>query len=223
VRSEAEPVEVLLLTASWGGVLKPYRINSDEGDANLYIKTGVTALLADGKTPVSDISIADLPTDEVPEVPTGATFTFLGYAVECSPAGATFSPAIDLTFTLTDDEWADILEKLDGNLENLVVKWYNPLTGVWEHVPTTVDATHHTVTASITHFSTYGLFSDVAIVTPVTQEPTTPAPTAPAVTTAPATTAPTPSGEGGFPWLWVLLIIVIIVVAAGAYFYTQRR
>jgi len=211
-----------LLTASWGGVLKPYRINSDEGDANLYIKTGVTALLADGKTPVSDISIADLPTDEVPEVPTGATFTFLGYAVECSPAGATFSPAIDLTFTLTDEEWADVLEQLDGNLENLVVKWYNPLTGVWEHIPTTVDAVHHTVTASITHFSTYGLFSDVAIVTPVTQEPTTPTTTAP-VTTAPATTAPTPSEEGGFPWLWVIVIIVIIAVAAGAYFYMQRR
>jgi len=211
-----------LLTASWGGVLKPYQINSDEGTADLYIATGVTALLEDGKTPVGQITINDLESDEVPAVPSGATFSFLGYAVECSPAGATFSPAIDLTFTLTDEEWADVLEQLDGNLENLVVKWYNPLTGVWEHIPTTVDAVHHTVTASITHFSTYGLFSDVAIVTPVTQEPTTPTTTAP-VTTAPATTAPTPSEEGGFPWLWVIVIIVIIAVAAGAYFYMQRQ
>lgn len=209
-----------LLTASWGGVLRPYRINSDEGTANLFLATGVTALV-DGK-PVSQITINDLETDEIPAVPSGATFSFLGYAVECSPAGATFSPAIDLTFTLTDEEWADVLEKVGGNVENLVVKWYNPLTGVWEHVPTTVDAVHHTVTASITHFSIYGLFSDVAVVTPVTTEPTTPTTTAP-VTTAPATTAPTPSEEGGFPWLWVIVIIVIIAVAAGAYIYMQRQ
>ncbi len=209
-----------LLTASWGGVLKPYQINSDEGTADLYIATGVTALLEDGKTPVGQITINDLESDEVPAVPTGSTFSFLGYAVECSPAGATFSPAIDLTFTLTDEEWADVLEQLDGNLENLVVKWYNPLTGVWEHIPTTVDAVHHTVTASITHFSTYGLFSDVAIVTPVTQEPTTPTTTAPVTTT---TTPATPSDEGGFPWLWVIVIIVIIAVAAGAYIYMQRQ
>lgn len=209
-----------LLTSSWGGVLKPYRINSEEGTANLFLATGVTALLEDGKTPVGQITINDLESDEVPAVPTGATFSFLGYAVECSPAGATFSPAIDLTFTLTDEEWADVLEQLDGNLENLVVKWYNPLTGVWEHIPTTVDAVHHTVTASITHFSTYGLFSDVAIVTPVTQEPTTSTTTAPVTTT---TTAPTPADEGGFPWLWVIVIIVIIAVAAGAYIYMQRQ
>ena len=209
-----------LLTASWGGVLKPYRINSDEGTANLFLATGVTALLGDGKTPVSEITIADLESDEVPATPSGAIFSFLGYAVECSPAGATFSPAIDLTFTLTAEEWAEMMEKVGGKAENLVVKWYNPSTSAWESVPTTVDTVHHTVTASITHFSTYGLFSDSTIVTPVTTEPTTPTTTAPVTTT---TTAPTPSEEGGFPWLWVIVIIVIIAVAAGAYFYMQRQ
>lgn len=209
-----------LLTASWGGVLKPYQINSDEGTANLFLATGVTALLGDGKTPVSEITIADLESDEVPATPSGATFSFLGYAVECSPAGATFSPAIDLTFTLTAEEWAEVMEKVGGKAENLVVKWYNPSTGEWESVPTTVDTVHHTVTASITHFSTYGLFSDSTIVTPVTTEPTTPTTTAPATTT---TTPATPSDEGGFPWLWVIVIIVIIAVAAGAYIYMQRQ
>ena len=208
-----------LLTSSWGGVLKPYQINSDEGTANLFLATGVTALLGDGK-PVSEITIADLESDEVPAAPTGAVFSFLGYAVECSPAGATFSPAIDLTFTLTAEEWAEVMEKVGGKAENLVVKWYNPSTSAWESVPTTVDTVHHTVTASITHFSTYGLFSDSTIVTPVTQEPTTPTTTAPVTTT---TTAPTPAGEGGFPWIWVIVIIVIIAVAAGAYVYMQRQ
>lgn len=207
-----------LLTSSWGGVLKPYQINSDEGTANLFLATGVTALV--GGKPVSQITITDLETDEVPAAPTGAVFSFLGYAVECSPAGATFSPAIDLTFTLTDEEWAEVMEKVGGKAENLVVKWYNPSTSAWESVPTTVDTVHHTVTASITHFSTYGLFSDSTIVTPVTTEPTTPTTTAPATTT---TTAPTPAGEGGFPWIWVIVIIVIIAVAAGAYVYMQRQ
>jgi len=207
-----------LLTASWGGVLKPYQINSDRGTADLYLATGVTALI-DGE-PVREIGIADLEADEVPAVPTGAIFTFMGYAVECSPAGATFSPAIDLTFTLNDEEWAGVLEKAGGNAGNLIVKRYDPLTGVWEDIPTTVDAVHRTVTASIAHFSTYGLFSDVAITTPVTQELKNTATTVAAVTTIPAAT--TPSDEGDLLWLWIAAFVAVVVIAAGVYFLTRR-
>lgn len=214
-----------LLTASWGSVLKPYRIYSDEKIANLYIPTGVVALDEDGE-PVSEITISDLGSDEMPAVPDGVTYTFMGYAVKCTPAGATFSPAIDLTFTLDNDQWARVLDKADGRVDTLVVKWYNPLTEVWEHVPTTIDAVQHTVTASVSHFSIFGLFSDTAVETPVTQEPTTPPTTvtpATTVSTTTTTTTPTPSGGEGFPWLWVLVIIVIILVAVGVYFYLQRR
>ncbi|TAJ45304.1 hypothetical protein CUJ86_00725 [Methanofollis fontis] len=208
-----------ILTASWGGVLKPYMVYSQEKRADLYLNTGVTALDADGNA-LKEIEISEL--DDVPAVPSGVSFAFLGYAVECSPAGATFAPAIDLTFNLSDEEWATALAEAGGNPDNLVVKWYNPTTQVWENVPTVVDAATHTVTASITHFSTYGLFTDAAVVTPVTQEPTTPSTTVPPVTTVPSTTA-APSGEGGLPMTWIILVIVIVVVAAGAYLYMQRR
>jgi len=212
-----------LLTASWGGVLKPYLINSDGGDANLYIATGVTALV-DGE-PLGEIGIADLAGSEVPAVPSGAIFTFLGHAVECSPAGATFSPAIALTFTLSEEEWAAAIEKADESAGSLVVKWYDPLTGVWEDVPTTVDAVHRTVTGSISHFSTYGIFADPSVATPVTQEPENPATTVAAVTTSPAATTAAQSGEGGgddFSWLWIAALVAIVVIAAGAYFLTRR-
>jgi len=207
-----------LLTASWGGVLKPYRVYSDETDANLYIATGVTALI-DG-APLGEIGIADLGSGDVPAVPTGAVFTFLDHAVECSPAGATFSPAIDLTFTLSEEEWAAAIEKAGENAGSLVVKWYDPVSGVWEDVPTIVDAVHRTLTASITHFSTYGLFADPSVATPVTQEPENPATTVAVVTTVPAAT--TPSDGDDLSWLWIAALVAIIVIAAGAYFLTRR-
>jgi len=212
-----------LLTASWGGVLRPYRVYADEKDADLYIATGVTALV-DGE-PLSEIGIADLRGGDVPAVPADAVFTFLGHSVECSPAGATFSPAIDLTFTLSEEEWAAAIEKAGENAGNFVVKWYNPLTGVWEDVPTTVDAVHRTVTASISHFSTYGLFADPSVATQVTQEPEKPATTVAAVTTVPAVTTASPSGESGgddHSWLWIVAFVAVIVIAAGAYFLTRR-
>lgn len=103
---------VELLTSSWGGVLKPCVVCSDEKLADLSLNEGVTALDADGN-PLEEIEIEEIA--EVPDVPTGATFTFMGYAVECSPAGATFAPAIDLTFNLSDEEWADALKEAGGS------------------------------------------------------------------------------------------------------------
>lgn len=202
-----------LLTNSAGTVLKSIRVNAEDNVGSLLIPIGTKALDADGN-PLSSISLKPLTGSDVPAAPTGAVFQFAGYAYEAGPVGATFEPGITLTFDIPDDVWETLY--LPGN--QLTVKWYNPETDLWEDLPVTVSPGSKTVTATVTHFSTFALFTE-----PVTT-PVTPTETA---TTAPATQTTTPPGEQpgeGLPMTMILSIfaIVVIIVAAG-YFFMMRK
>ncbi|MCK9298406.1 MAG: hypothetical protein M0P21_05500 [Methanoculleus sp.] len=202
-----------LLTNSAGTVLKSIRVNAEDNVGSLLIPIGTKALDADGN-PLSSISLKPLTGSDVPAAPTGAVFQFAGYAYEAGPAGATFEPGITLTFDIPDDVWETLY--LPGN--QLTVKWYNPETDLWEDLPVTVSPGSKTVTATVTHFSTFALFTE-----PVTT-PVTPTETA---TTAPATQTTTPPGEQpgeGLPMTMILSIfaVVVIIVAAG-YFFMMRK
>lgn len=199
---------------SAGVVLKSVKVNADDNVGSLLVPIGVTALDADGK-PLSSISLGPLTGDEVPDVPAGAVFQFAGYAYEAGPAGATFSPGITLTLEIPDDVW----DTLDPNNQQFAVKWYNPESGLWEEIQTTVSPGTKTVTATITHFSTYALFTEPGT-TPVTPTET--------ATTAPTTTATTPTGEPpaeGLPMTTIVFAIVIIAIiaAAGYYFFVMKK
>jgi len=101
---------------------------------------------------------------------------------------------------------------------SLVVKWYDEATGEWETVPTTVDPVSLTVTASVEHFTIFGLFVEPGAVTPVVT-PTTP----PVTPTTPTTTTPVTPPEEGFPWTYVVIaVVIILVIAAGIYYYTRK-
>jgi len=76
------------------------------------------------------------------------------------------------------------------------------------------------VTASIAHFSTYGLFIEAAAEVPATTAPAT-APTT--IVTAPATTAVPATETGGLPLTWIVLIVVVILIGGGAYLFVKRR
>jgi len=203
-----------LLTASWGGVLRPYLVYVDGNSAYLSLKTGVTAL-DDAGSPLSGVGITPVST-----LPGASSLAFSGYAVDCSPAGATFSPAIDLVFTFTAEEWAALLDTAGGDATRLAVQRYDAATGAWTACPTSVDAAAGTVTASVSHFSTYALFVEESAEEPVPTGPTEAATTpAGAATTAP----PVPPAEtGGIPLAWIALAVVIVVALAG-YLLWKRR
>jgi hypothetical protein len=114
-------------------VTKSIVVQDVKGIASLRIASGVTALDADGK-PLAKVNISPLSGNEVPAVPTGATFKFVeGCAYEFGPNGATFDPPITLTFEIPEDVW----KTLDRENNDFTVKWYNEQTGQWEDVPTT--------------------------------------------------------------------------------------
>jgi len=203
-----------LLTASWGGVLRPYLVYVDGNSAYLSLETGVTAL-DDAGSPLSGVGITPVST-----LPGASSLAFSGYAVDCSPAGATFSPAIDLVFTFTAEEWAALLDTAGGDATRLAVQRYDAATGAWTACPTSVDAAAGTVTASVSHFSTYALFVEESAEEPVPTGPTEAATTpAGAATTAP----PVPPAETGeSPLVWIALAVIIVAALAG-YLLWKRR
>ena len=204
-------------TDSTGTVQDSVMIYAADKLASVYIGEGVQALEANGQ-PVVDITIEE--TQNVP-APGASTFVFAGHAVKVGPAGATFSPAIELTFQLTEEEWNALKPG-----ESFTVKWFNDGTGEWEDIPTTVNPFTHTVIGEITHFSTFAVFKQIAeeptpVVTAQTPSPTVSPGETPVATATPIPTEPAP--EGGFPWVWVIVVIVLIAVIGGGYYYMQQK
>ncbi|WP_261597875.1 PEGA domain-containing protein [Methanoculleus formosensis] len=203
-----------LLTGSSGTVLKSVIVSADDNVGSLFVPIGTKALDANGN-PLTTISIDPITGSVVPAVPTGAVFKFAGYAYEAGPAGATFEPGITLTLTPPDDFW----NSLDLTNNQLTLMWYNQESGLWEEVQATISPGSKTVTATVTHFSTYALFTEPGT-TPVTPTET--------ATTVPTTTTTTPTGEPpaeGLPMTTIVFAIVIIAIiaAAGYYFFVMKK
>lgn len=119
------------------------------------------------------------------------------YAFDCSPDGVSFSPAITLTFVLSEDEW----ERYGNRAE---AGWFNSTSGAWERVPGTADANERTITIQVSHFSTWALFAEAA----------------PEVPLPDMTKPPSGSPDGSAIWLWGILIAALAVVG---YLAIRRR
>jgi len=206
-----------LLIGSEGKLLRPYTVRSPSGITELNLPLGTYAVDADGN-PLSEVSIDDLDPADLPAVPAGAAYTFAGHAVVCSPSGARFDPAISLVFTFNADQWSEIMQAAEYDASSLVVKWYDEEAGEWETVPTVVDPATRTLTASVEHFTVFGLFVEPGAVTPVVT------PTTPIVTpTTPTTTTPVTPPAEEFPWTYVVIaVVIILVIAIGVYYYTRK-
>ncbi|GAJ10360.1 unnamed protein product, partial [marine sediment metagenome] len=128
---------------------------SDDGLCTLTIPRRTIGLTKD-LMPLTKISM--LPMDEPPPPPAGANVIGLTYNFE--PSGATFDPPIILEYTY---DLADIPEGVAE--EDLVIAYYDEATGEWiELEGCVVDPVTNTITASVSHFSTFAI---LAIAAPV--------------------------------------------------------
>lgn len=200
-----------------GQVLANYDIETDTSagfTSSLGITAGTTVVSPAGQ-PVTEVSVAPMAASSVPS--NSGAFSFSGFAVECGPTGTQFTgtPAT-ISFSLTPSQWASALAAANGNTAAMTIQTYDAATQSWVSIPTTVNTVTHTVSAQVSHFSTYALFySSEQKVTPapltigqlanITQTPVTPAVAkttlAPAVTTMPVKSEAPASApvNSGFP------------------------
>ncbi len=192
-----------LQTDVGGAVQSTTVIATAGGDASLTIGQGIRALDHSG-TPLGSVSIESIPPADLP----GAAES-VGRAVRCGPDGATFDPAIRISFTLTSEEWERYGEG------QFVVRWYNSGTDTWEPLATTIYSETRTVTATITHFTLVAVFAVPADEIPTTVTPPLTDPTLTFGPVAPATTVQ--HAGSSLPWFagFVALAGVFLLVRKG--------
>ncbi len=181
-------------------------VSSDNVTA-LFLDEGVRALCDNG-TSLESISVDPIDAADLPASPDGTAVLVSGYAYRFGPDGASFDPAVTVTFTLPDEIWD---EHIAGN-SIFSVKWYNGIAGVWEDIPATVDDANRTVSASIDHFSIYALFTEPPVADPL------------AAGFVVSADSGTTDSSGGLPFMQIAIgLCALFVLVGGAYIYTARH
>lgn len=126
-------------------------VSSEDSTIKLAIGEGTRGLTKENE-PLSEISIVQIA--ELPPAPPESYFIIgLPYALE--PDGASFDPAIELTFTYDpSDVPAGISE------EDLVIAWWDKAVYEWITLEDSiVDINAHTITASVNHFTAFTILT----------------------------------------------------------------
>ena len=154
------------------GVLESYRISysgelqetievtSDDGMLTLTIPEETLALDEDGnRLETLEVTINETP----PDPPEDAHI--IGLAYDFGPDGATFDPAITLTFSYDPEALPEGVAE-----EDLVLAYYDEDTGEWVELPCVVDTVNNIITASVPHFTTFAIIGSVTPVPPGEEE-----------------------------------------------------
>ena len=138
---------------------------SEDGNVSLTIEEGITGLTEEGE-PISEISVVDMEEEDIPLPPTEGYV--IGITYNIGPNGATFSSPITLTFTYDPDNLPDGV-----NEEDLVIAIWDEDAGEWVELPSVVDTENNTITATVSHFTTFAIVAlpEEEVVPPVVTPP----------------------------------------------------
>ena len=187
---------------------------SPDGKLDVTIPGGTTCLL-NGK-PITELAANPI---TPPSPPPGDAV--IGLAYDLKPNGAVFSPPITLTF-----EYDPASLPAGTSESSLTIAWYDESTGSWVILDSVVDPVTHTITAKVSHFSTFALIGTItgttttpAIITTSTVPPpptsltttvTTPSST---TETIPSTSSTTTKTGGVSVGLIIGIVAAVIVIA----------
>ena len=151
------------------------------------------------------LNVTSLPDEDLPPLPVGPVY--MGYAWLISPEDAVIEPFARLLVTFTAEQWLNLIGK------DLVMMWYDPVSGNWQPLATTIDDAGMSVSGRVTRGGIVALMSNGRTTTP-TMSPT--------ITPSPTMSPETPPGEGLGPWIWIIPVVVIIAGCALAAVYILR-
>jgi hypothetical protein len=111
------------------------------------ISANTTGLDKDLK-PLTEITI--YPVEHLPSLPND--WRVIGLAYDLGPSGASFDPAITLTFTFDPTDLPE-----NTNVENLALAYYDEATHEWVKLECKVNIANKQITAEITHYTVFAL------------------------------------------------------------------
>ncbi|XUX01138.1 MAG: InlB B-repeat-containing protein [Dehalogenimonas sp.] len=183
-------------------------IKTSDGKVSLSVPVGVYVWNAAG---AAQSFLSAAPSTNPPSAPPQNSLVM---AFELGPNGVTFNPAVILSFNYSDSDIPAGVREAD-----LYIAWWNGTQ--WVKLTGTVDSTTNTVSAQITHFTSFALIAQQAPATtppPTTIPPTTNPPTTSPPTTNPPTTpvptqsepAETPPGSNPTSAAWIIPLLFLL-------------
>jgi hypothetical protein len=140
-----------ILCSSSGEAQQTGTVTSPDGRLTITILRGTIARDKSGNA----LGSFEVTVNESPPPPGGANI--IGLAYNFGPPGATFAPPITLTFSYDP---ADIPEGVAE--EDLVLAYYNEDAGQWVTLDCVVDTVNHTITAQVSHFTTFAIIGGIS-------------------------------------------------------------
>jgi hypothetical protein len=193
-----------------GVITQATTLPSTDGLANISLGLGIVARNSSGK-PLTSLSIRRIPAEKLPAAPPGAGLSFTGMAYDLLPEGVTFSPAIPLSFTITQVQWG----------QEYAIQEYDNATGTWEALPSRYDPQTGIITGQVSHLCTFALFAK----TTETETAATPEPTIIVSSKSPIAT-----NVEMYGWIFamivqnpVTIVIMLAALAMVAYFGWWKR
>jgi len=149
-----------------GVVMETIEATSPDGLFTMTIPAGTVALDENGN-PLSTLT-TDVD-ESPPDPPEGAHIIGLPYIFR--PDGATFDPPIIFTWSYDPEALPEGVAE-----EDLVIAYYDEDAGEWVELECVVDTENNTITASVSHFTTFAIIGKV---TPPPPPPPAPLPPEP--------------------------------------------
>ncbi|QNT75743.1 InlB B-repeat-containing protein [Dehalogenimonas etheniformans] len=144
-----------------GKAIAPGSVETSDGQLKLDIAVGVSIWNAAG---AAQSFLSAAPLDTSPPSPPQNTLIL---AYEMGPDGVTFTPAISMTFHYADAQVPP------GTLESeMAIAWWDGVE--WVMLTGKVDTDANTVTAQVSHFTSFALFSPAPVQAPPTLKINTP-------------------------------------------------
>jgi len=145
-------------TSYSGEVQQTVAVTSADGRLTITIPQGTIAKDKNG----NGLRTFEVTVNESPPPPPGGA-NIIGLAYNFGPPGATFAPPITLTFSYDP---ADIPEGVAE--EDLVLAYYDEDAGQWVTLECVVDTVNHTITAQVSHFTTFAIIGSISPAAPAT-------------------------------------------------------
>ena len=136
-----------------GEILETIEATSADGMLTVNIPKGTIAKDKDGKR----LKSLQAAVNESPPQPPGNAY-IIALAYNFGPAGATFSPAITLTWSYAPDALPEGVAE-----EDLVIAYYKEEVGEWVELDSTVDTETKTITAKVSHFTTLVIIGTITL------------------------------------------------------------
>ena len=132
-----------------GGLQETAEVTTSDGYFTLTLPQSTIALDVDG----NPLEIMRVTTDDKPHSPFECPH-IIGQVYDCEPDGATFEPPITFAFTYAPESIPD-----DVAEEDLALAYYDEQINEWVELQSTVDLATHTVTASVSHSTTFAIIA----------------------------------------------------------------